>query len=135
MSGLEIASLVLGGFPLLFTAIESYKSAKSGRVAAQLSRRMKTESIIYHQFLRNLVQPHVSEAEFKQLFNQESTNTKAWQDENLLKQVQERLGVDTTNHIFDQLHEMDQLLKQLAAELSNISKGTVRCDDLIQKQH
>jgi len=107
-------------------AISVYKATKSGRPAAALTRRLKTEEAIYHQFIHKLLAPNVAEDEIQKLLNQDSPDLQRWKDDSLNKKIRERLGNKRADIILESLEEMEKILRSLNAELSNISRGIVR---------
>ena len=72
MSGLEVAGLILGIYPLVGGAVSVYKATKTSKPAAALIRRLKTEEVIYRQFVRNLIAPDISEEGIHMLMGQET---------------------------------------------------------------
>lgn len=132
MSGWEVIGLVLALYPIVETAVKLYGEAKPGRTASSLTRKLKTEAIIYDQFVRNLLNPVVSGPVLDKLLDRSSpTLQETWQDGHLHKELLTRLGSLKSNHLLELLLDMNKRLKALEIELSNISRGTVRLFPLL----
>jgi hypothetical protein len=140
MSGFEIVGLLLGLYPIVIQAVDVYKATKNGRAAASLFRKLKTEEVIYRQFVQKLLAPNVQDDVPYQLYlNQVSSNLDRWKSVALNQKLRLRLGSDTADLILQILQEIDLLLKDLNTELQSIGRGMVRrrrvcgnlCSDLI----
>jgi hypothetical protein len=126
MSGWEVIGLVLALYPIVETAVRVYGGAKPSRTASSLTRRLKTEALIYDQFVRNLLEPVVSASVIERLLNRSLAGPpEKWHDEELHKELLERLGPIKSSHLLDLLLDMNKRLKTLEIELTNISRGTV----------
>lgn len=123
MSGFEIAGLLLGVYPIVLGAINVYKATKSGRAAAVLIRRLKTEEVVYRQFVQKLLISNVSQEQVQKLLDRKSPDMKSWKDSTLNRKLGDRLGSDKADLILEILREMDKLLKDLNTEFSNIGRG------------
>jgi hypothetical protein len=128
MSGLEIVGVVLGLYPIVKSAVEAYREAKSGLAVRSLARQLNTQATIYEQFVRRLVSPNLTDSQVKRLLLSDSTGvaTVAWQEDSLHKTVRVRLGDGTCDLILEHLKECDKLLRTLKGELSNLARRTVR---------
>lgn len=115
MSGFEVAGLILAVYPLLVNTVYVYKAAKSSQAVDQLARKLKTEATIYKQFTTKLLA----------CVSLQEVNQEAWQDENLQSQLMESLGSDRAELVLQDLHEMDELLKTLNTEISNMNRSSV----------
>jgi hypothetical protein len=98
MSGIEIAGLVLGAFPLLIHALESYREGAevvSDWWQIQSAYQKCKQDLKYHQLLfegnieRFLLPLVVDDDELKQLM--ENPAGTAWEDPKLEQKLQERL--------------------------------------------
>jgi hypothetical protein len=127
MAGFEITGLLLGLYPIVIDAVNLYKATKTGRAAASLIRKLKTESMIYSQFVRKLLAPNVPDEEIDRFLKQEPPDLNRWQAVMLDQKLRCRLGPETANLILEILREIEMLLKDLKTELSSISRGMVTC--------
>lgn len=98
MSGIEIAGLVLGAFPLLIFALESYRESSEVignwyRIQRPYRHSVRTIGIQEVQFERNLerflLPLVVDDAEFKVLM--EDPAGKGWEDPDLESRLRTRL--------------------------------------------
>lgn len=131
MSDFETVGLLLGLYPVVIQAVDVYKATKSGRAAASMLRKLKTEEVIYHQFVQKLLALNVQD--------DDPSNLEPWKSVTLSQNLRDRLGPKIANPILQILGEIDVLLKDLNTKLQNISRGMVRrrcvcsklCSDLI----
>ena len=140
MSGFEIVGLLLGLYPIVIQAVNVYKATKSGRAAVSMFRKLKTEEVIYRQFVQKLLAPNVQDDDPYQLYlNQVPSNLDPWKSVTLNQKLRLRLGSDRADLILQILEDIDVLLKDLNTELQSIGRGMVRrrrvcsklCSDLI----
>jgi hypothetical protein len=125
MSGFEIVGTILAVYPLLVGAINVYKATKSGRAEAAMTRRLRTEAVIYRQFVHNLLAPNVPQEEIDKLVGHETPDLRRWEDVTLHDKVRQRLGAERADLVLEILSDMDKLLRALNTEFSNISHGIV----------
>ena len=127
MSGWEVIGLVLALYPIVETAVKLYGEAKPGHTASCLIRKLKTEALIYDQFVRNLLEPVLPTSVIERLLDRSSSDLAAtWRDGELHKELLDRLGPIKSSHLLDLLVDMNKRLKALEIELTNISRGTVK---------
>jgi hypothetical protein len=128
MSGFEIVGLLLGLYPLVVDAVNVYKATKTSRAATSLIRKLKIEEVIYRQFVYKLVAPNIQGADiYRFTLNQEPPGLGPWQNVAMNQKLRIRLGPETADFVLDILREIERLLKDLNADLSNISRGMVIC--------
>jgi hypothetical protein len=121
MSGIEIAGLVLGAFPLLIHALESYR--EGAEVVSdwwQIERAYKKckQDLKYHQLLfegnieRFLLPLVVDDDELKQLM--ENPAGTAWEDSELEKKLKERLprAYETFLGVMVEINELMESFKK-----------------------
>ncbi len=126
MSGFEAIGLVLALFPIVETAVKIYGETRPGHTAASLVRKLKTETIIYDQFVRNLLDSVVPATTIERLLDRSLANLpELWKDGEMQLALLGRLGTIKSNHLLEMLVDMNQRLKALEVELTNISRGTV----------
>jgi hypothetical protein len=98
MSGIEIAGLVLGAFPLLIFALESYREGaevvgdwwKIERAYKKCKQDLKYHQLLFEGNIERFLLPLVvDDDELKQLM--ENPAGTAWEDPELEKRLQERL--------------------------------------------
>ena len=125
MSGFEIVGLVLAVYPLIGTAIQAYKTAKTGRSrASSLALWLRIEQSLFRQFVHKLLAPNVSEAELVLLQDPTSSNLILWKDPSLHTKLANRLGLEISGTIIETLHEVHVLLSSLQNELSPTNQPT-----------
>lgn len=126
MSGFEAIGLVLALFPIVETAIKIYAETKPGHTAASLLRKLKTETIIYDQLVRNLLDSVVPASTVEKLLDRSLVDLPdLWKDGDLQQALLGRLGTIKSRHLLEMLVDMNQRLKTIEVELTNISRGTV----------
>ena len=118
MSGFEIIGVILGVYPLIVDALALYKATKAGKGAAALTRNLKTESIIFGEFVYNLLAPNVSLDELTRLKDPRSPDLELWKDATLHAHFKDRLGPKKAGVVVEILREIHALLKSLELELS-----------------
>ena len=120
MSGFEIVGLVLAIYPVIGTAIQTYKTVKSGssRVAS-LAKWLRVEQSLFGKFVHDLLAPNVSEAELVILKDPKSSNIELWKNPTLQTKLEHRLGSEIAEVVIETLQEVNQLLRSLHDELSS----------------
>ena len=132
MSGFEVVGVILGAYPLLITALEVYKETRSGKGARRLVRNLKTEEVIFKNFIHHLLAPPViSEAELARLTDPTCPDIELWKDTALQTRLAARLGHENACVVVDILQEIDGLLSLLRNDLTPSDHGIVR----ISPQH
>lgn len=130
MSGLEVPGLVLGVlgvFPVLISAV---KIAVKGRVAPSVSswaRKLRTEEVLFHQFVSHLLAPDVSDGDIQRLLgNGSSPDLDAWKDPRLEAALLKKLGNNKAGNMMEILGEIRKLLLDLSGEIGKVNNATVR---------
>ena len=118
MSGFEIIGVILGVYPCIVEALALYKATKAGNGAASLSRNLKTESIIFGEFVYYLLAPSVSDDEYARLKDPKSPDVGLWKNPKLQSQLRARLGSEKAEVVVDILQEVKAILNWLQRELS-----------------
>jgi hypothetical protein len=126
MSGLEVAGLILGIYPLLTSAVQVFQTTKNGRSAGILLRDLATERVIFEEFVQQLVTPNVSAAERHMLLEQSVPGTGPWLDSSINRKIFARLGTEKTEIVLDLLKDIDSILKHIKNEISEFEHGMVR---------
>ena len=131
MSGIEIAGLVLGGFPLLVSAAELYKE---GWEPLMRWKRFRTEFLrfidaidiekqLFDQMLeRFLISAEVSQDELQHFLT--DPNYHGWHREDLAMTLKSRLG-NSYGAFVGSIRTMNELMAELESMLS-LKDGKVR---------
>ena len=127
MSGFEIAGIILGAYPFIMGALEAYRATRGGKGAVSLARNLRTEQIIFKEFLHHLVAPNVSEKSLLRLMISNSPDLSLWDNVTLQANMRARLGVEKADNVVEILKEIEELLRWLREELSDRNDhGAVR---------
>jgi len=110
MSEFRILDVVLRLFPDVTAAVEEYNQIRSDRESRSIARSLANEEALYTQFARKIW-----------LLSQSSSQS----GRNLDQRSLDRLGAGTTDFILNGLREMEELLRNLKADLHNFSVSTV----------
>jgi hypothetical protein len=123
MSGIEVAGIVLGAFPLLIHALESYREGAevlSDWWNIQRAYKKCRQDLSYHQLLfeghveQFLLPLVVDDNELKMLMA--SPSDEAWKDPDLERRLQNRLP-RSYDLFLDIIGSIQTLMKDLGAEL------------------
>jgi hypothetical protein len=123
MSGIEVAGIVLGAFPLLIRALESYREGAevlSDWWNIQRAYKKCRQDLSYHQLLfeghveQFLLPLVVDDNELKMLMA--SPSDEAWKDPDLERRLQNRLP-RSYDLFLDIIGSIQTLMKDLGAEL------------------
>ncbi|MCJ1405771.1 hypothetical protein MMC11_009001 [Xylographa trunciseda] len=120
MSGFEVVGVILGVYPVIVDALALYKATKAGKGAASLSRNLRTESIIFGEFVYNLLAPNVCPDELTRLKDPRSADLELWKDATLHAHFKDRLGSEKAEVVVEILQEIHALLRSLELELSAV---------------
>lgn len=126
MSGFEIIGVILGAYPLIIRALDAYKATRGDRGAVSLARNLKTEEIIFEEFVHHLVAPNVSETDLVRLTTSTSPDLALWNNDTLQADMKARLGSDKAENVVGILQEIQELLDSLRQELAASEQGVVR---------
>ena len=126
MSGFEIVGIILGAYPLIVTALDVYKASKGGKGAESFARHLKTEELIFRDFVHSLVAPGVSTMVLRRLERSNPPDLAIWKDRAIQAGMRDRLGTDKAENVVEILEEIQQLLNLLQQELAPITHGIVR---------
>lgn len=123
MSGIEIAGLVLGAFPILLSACEKYKENcepfldwwRFEQVLGNLIRPVICEEVFFKQNLEELLLPIVdSDEDLQEMCADPKSDL--WQDPVLDKLLHERLGTNYSIY-FDMVTDMSKQLEKIGKVL------------------
>lgn len=117
MSGFEVIGVVLGVWPVVVNGLAMYKATKDGRGYGLLLNELRTEEIIYREFVQHLLQADVPEADLVQLTDRKRSNVSLWNDRALHFSLERRLGHEKSRIVRETLAEMDKLLASLGEKL------------------
>lgn len=117
MSGFEVIGVVLGVWPLVTNAVYLYKAAKGGLGRDLLLHEVKTEEVIFTEFVKHLLASDVSEADLLSLSNKENPNLTLWKDEELNAKLGRRLGKEKSEVVLRTLQLMGALLTSVNDQL------------------
>lgn len=126
MSGFEIAGFILGAYPFIITALNAYKASKGGKGAESFARHLKTEELIFRDFVHSLVPPGVPTMVSMRLKRSNPPDLAIWEDRAIQADMRDRLGTEKAENVVRILEEIQQLLKLLQEELAPITHGIVR---------
>ena len=125
MSGFEVVGVILGAYPVIINALEVYKATKGGKGAVSFARNLKTEEIIFGEFVHHLVAPNVSQRDLVLLTSSTSPDLALWKKDTLQIDMKARLGSDKADNIIEILEEIQELLDFLRQELAPSDQGVV----------
>ncbi|KAL8941509.1 MAG: hypothetical protein Q9216_002191 [Gyalolechia sp. 2 TL-2023] len=123
MSGFEIVGVILGAYPVIISLLEAYKATKGGKGAVSLARNLKTEEIIFGEFVHHLVAPNVSGPDLARLTSKVASNSAPWGNATLQNDMRTRLGSVKADNVIEILGEIQELLDSLQQELGPHSQG------------
>jgi hypothetical protein len=117
MSGIEVAGLVLGGFPLLITALEHLVKLRTFRRECQKDlNRLRDTQLVYRESMRTLLIPlqydGTLDATQIELLLDDPTS-QGWSDMDVQDEVSRRLG-NFKDSYFTILQEMNHAILKLA---------------------
>lgn len=119
MTGFEVVGLVLALYPLVVHALRATnKAVKSGVDVSHMVQRLKTEQIIYNEFVQHLVGSSVSEAERARI-NSTSPRQEdgCWGDPELQADLKMRLGWEKMQNILTIVENIHKLLESIREEI------------------
>lgn len=122
MSGFEIVGVILGAYPLIISALDAYKATRGGKGAVSLARNLKTEEIIFGEFVHHLLAPNVSGTDLTRLTTTAS-GAIPWNDATLQAALRARLGNVKADNVIETLSEIQDLLISLEHELAPSDQG------------
>jgi hypothetical protein len=117
MPKFEVIGAVLGLWPVVVNALTLYKATEDGRAYGLPLNEVKTEELVYREFVRLLLQADVPEADLVQLTDRKRLNESLWRDQKLHFSLERRLGHENSRHILETLAEMHKLLVSLSEML------------------
>jgi hypothetical protein len=117
MSGIEVAGLVLGGFPLLISALKHLVKLRMFRRECQKDlNRVQDIQVVYRESLRALLIPlqYDGTLDLKQIeLLLDDPSSQGWGDPDVHEEVSRRLGVFRDRY-FQILQEMNHTILKLA---------------------
>ena len=125
MSGIEVIGVILGLYPVIIKALDVYKATRGGKGASSLERNLRTEEIIFGEFVHKLVAPNVSETELVRLKVSAPPDLALWENKTLQANMRARLGTDKADNVVEILGEIQDLLETLHKELAPSARGVV----------
>ncbi|KAL9598500.1 MAG: hypothetical protein Q9219_004473 [cf. Caloplaca sp. 3 TL-2023] len=123
MSGLEVVGVILGAYPLILSALDAYKATRGGKGALSLIRNLKTEEIIFGEFVHNLVGSNVSEGGLAHITATTSQSHALWDSDTFKADLRTRLGSDKADNVIEILLEIRGLLDSVQQELASSDRG------------
>ena len=125
MSGFEVAGIILGAYPIIQNALEGYRATRGGKGAVSLARLLKTEEIIFKEFVSHLLAPQAS----GQILTVSETlvcqRSSYWNSLVLQKEVKTQLGAEKAENVIAILNEINELLANIQEELAPVDNGIV----------
>jgi hypothetical protein len=118
MSGFEVIGVVLGVWPLVVNALSLYKEVKNSPRWDLLDQELRTEKIIYVEFVGHLLAPDLLDGDSLELINQKTANFARWEDKELHSRLAERLGIEKSSLVLTTVQEMERLLVDLNESLT-----------------
>jgi hypothetical protein len=116
MSSFEVIGVVLGVWPVVLNALSVFTATKDGRGARLLLNELRTEELVYREFVKQLLASDVSEADLLQLSDGKRPNLDLWKDKALNCTLERRLG-DKSEFVLKTLEEMKNILEGLNEKL------------------
>jgi len=120
VTGVEAAGLTLAVFPLLIQGLKAYQEGVQSfwslrnwkRVLSEIIRELDVECICFENICGKLLEGMISSGDAKDPMNGDT-----WDDPELQRKLQERLGSQTTERFTELVKELLQLLENLKKEL------------------
>ena len=125
MSGFEVVGVILGAYPLIIGALDVYRATRGGKGAISLARQLKTEEIIFKEFVYHLVAPNVSDNDLVRYKLSGPLDLALWRNGLLQNDMRSRLGTAKADNLIAILEEIEELLSSLGKELSPSDHGVV----------
>jgi hypothetical protein len=119
MSGIEVAGLVLGGFPLLISALEHLVTLRTFRRECQKDlNRLRDIQLVYRESMRTLLIPlqydgTLDATQIELLLDDPSNVSHGWSDLEVQEEVSRRLGKFKDSY-FQILQDMNHTILKLA---------------------
>ena len=124
--GFAVVGLVLALYPVVVDAWEAYKAAKSGAKTEQIVQRLRTEQIIYNEFVQYLVGSSVSEAQRARLNATSPLGEEGfWSDPGLQEDLKRRFGFEKMETILKVVVNMYTLLVTMGQDLPGVGRSFV----------
>lgn len=115
VSGLEIAGLVLGMFPIVQHAISIYNSELNDRDVRNLKRSLETQHTIFLNSIEEIISPHLNDADCRNLLDDPTGG--GWRNPKLNNDLRVRLG--TSYDIFiEAVKDIHDMITNLNAEVN-----------------
>jgi hypothetical protein len=112
--GIEVIGLVLALYPLVVDAWHARKAVESGVEVNQMIQRLKTEQIIYNEFIQHLVGSSISEAERARLKRvSPGQGNGCWDDPELQSDLKKRLGFEKMQNVLTLVGNIHVLLEAM----------------------
>jgi hypothetical protein len=116
--GFEAVGLVLSLYTVVVDAWQARKAAKSGVEVNQMIQRLKTEQIIYNEFIQHLVGSSISEAQRARLNTvNPGEGVGLWDDHVLQSDLKRRLGFEKMQNVLTIVSNIQELLEAMREEL------------------
>jgi hypothetical protein len=114
VSGLEIAGLVLGTFPIVLHAISIHKEALNDRHVRILKRSLETQHTIFLNSIEGIISPLLNDADCRDLLD--NPTGRGWKNPKLNDDLRVRLG--TSYDIFiEAVNDIHDMVTNLNAEI------------------
>lgn len=119
MSGVEVAGLILGAFPLMITALEHYRDTaevlegwwKIKREYLKCMRNLKYHKLAFEENLEELLLPLIADEDKLQLLLEEPGG-QAWKEQELEDMLKERMPKTYSSYL-DTVEEMLETVQAL----------------------
>lgn len=130
MLELYLIGVVLGAWSVLVDSLALNEATEHDLGASGLLRQLRTEELIYREFVRQLLAPVVPEADLVQLSSRQKPNLGLWRDEALLFSLEKHLGKTRSKAVLEILEGMKRVLRSLTVKLKNYKPAAVHACDL-----
>ncbi len=134
MSGFEVVGVIMAAYPFLLGALDIYKATRGGKGAISLARQLKTEEIIFEEFVFHLIAPSVADTTAVRYMTSTPSDLALWKNDTLQSDMRHRLGQAKSDNLIAILGEIQELLSWLQKELAAQDHGVVGCSLSINVQ-
>ena len=130
MSGFEIAGLVLGGFPILFSAAELVKKSFQNTVdwwhfeikLNDFLAEVEREQVVYRQVLKLLLDgAPIRDDEYFELFSKPAHFL--WTQRRVHVAIESKFNLQEKQYIENRLEDLRDSIQRLAALMSDVKVG------------
>lgn len=115
MSGIEIAGLILGLFPVVVEVLKSFTSRSMAADIIEMRRMIECEEAIYKNTLEQLLSPHVTELQLIGLLNNPMCSF--WGDADLNEALEIQLGKVSFKIFGECIEDISKWLQQIRKDI------------------